>query len=77
MIMEKGGPDNYSKLVETLTSVKSVNKTDAVTLLSAFGSLERIIKASIEELSLCPGLGPQKAQRLYKVLQESFKRSTE
>ena len=67
-------PDPYSKLIDALTSVKSVNKTDAVTLLTTFGSLENIVKASIEDLTLCPGFGPQKAQRLHKVLHQTFKR---
>ena len=74
LIMEKSNPDPHSKLIDALTSVKSVNKTDAVTLLSTFGSLENIVKASIEDLTLCPGFGPQKAQRLHKVLHQTFKR---
>ena len=76
LIMEKNNPDPHSKLVEALTSVKSVNKTDAATLISAFGSLENVVKVSIEDLSMCPGFGPQKAQRLYKVLHENFMRGT-
>ena len=74
LIMEKSNPDPHSKLIDALTSVKSVNKTDAVTLLSTFGSLENIVKASMEDLTLCPGFGPQKAQRLHKVLHQTFKR---
>ncbi|TRY72393.1 hypothetical protein TCAL_08443 [Tigriopus californicus] len=74
LIMEKNNPDTYSKIVEALTSVKSVNKSDAATLLNAFGTLENMTRASIEDLSLCPGFGPQKAQRLHKVLNESFRR---
>ena len=74
MIMEKSNPDPHAKLVDALTTVKSVNKTDAITLISVFGSLENIAKASIEDLTLCPGFGPQKAQRLHKVLHQSFKR---
>ncbi len=73
-IMEKSNADPYAKLVDALTSVKSVNKTDAATLLSAFGTFENVINASVEELSMCPGFGPQKAQRLHKVLQESFRK---
>ncbi|XP_016398383.1 DNA excision repair protein ERCC-1-like, partial [Sinocyclocheilus rhinocerous] len=62
---------NYrSQVTDCLTTVKSVNKTDAMTLLSTFSSLEGIIKASKEELVLCPGLGPQKARRLYDVLHQ-------
>lgn len=73
MIMEKSNPDPYSKIMDALTSIKSINKTDAGTLISVFGSLHGIVEASIEELTLCPGFGPQKAQRLYKALHESFK----
>ena len=54
--------------------MRSVNKTDAMTLLSTFGTFEDIIKAPIGSLALCPGLGPQKAQRLYKTLHEPFLR---
>lgn len=43
-------------------------------LLSTFGSLEKIVEASEEELSFCPGLGPQKASRLHKVLHQAFKK---
>lgn len=60
------------QLVSALTSVRSVNKTDAAMLLNNFGSLEKIIKASNHELCLCPGLGQQKATRLYNVLHEPF-----
>lgn len=74
MIMEKANPDPHSKLVDALTSVKSVNKTDAATLISVFGSLEGIVNASIEDLTLCQGFGPHKAQRLHKVLHQTFKR---
>lgn len=74
MIMEKANPDPHSKLVDALTSVKSANKTDAATLISVFGSLEGIVNASIEDLTLCQGFGPHKAQRLHKVLHQTFKR---
>ncbi|XP_061648792.1 DNA excision repair protein ERCC-1 isoform X1 [Phyllopteryx taeniolatus] len=89
---------NYlSKVTDCLTTVKSINKTDAVTLLSTFSvsasqpfaaaiemftflmislqSLEGIISASKEDLVLCPGLGPQKARRLYDVLHKPFLKS--
>ena len=33
LIMEKSNPDPHSKMVDALTTVKSVNKTDAVTLM--------------------------------------------
>ncbi|XP_064359149.1 DNA excision repair protein ERCC-1 [Dromaius novaehollandiae] len=61
-----------SRMTDCLTSVKSVNKTDTASLLAAFGSLAAIAGASREDLSLCPGIGPQKAKRLFDVLHEPF-----
>lgn len=72
MIMEKSEHDYMSKLTDCLTSVKSVNKTDCVNLISSFKSLEAIMNSSRESLSFCPGLGPRKAQRLYEVFHEPF-----
>ncbi|CAL4145630.1 unnamed protein product, partial [Meganyctiphanes norvegica] len=74
LIMEKQESNPYSMLIDALTSIKSVNRTDAMTLLSNFGSLEKIIGATQEELSVCPGLGPQKAQRLYTVLHQQVQK---
>ncbi|XP_049804002.1 DNA excision repair protein ERCC-1 isoform X2 [Schistocerca nitens] len=74
MIMEKQDRDPYQQISNALTSVRSVNRTDAATLLSTFGSLGKIIKASQDSLTLCPGLGPQKASRLYKVLHQPFQK---
>ena len=74
MIMEKAGSEPHGKVVEALTSVKSVNKTDASTLLGTFHTVKTIVETSEEGLAFCPGFGPQKAQKLYKVLHEPFKR---
>jgi DNA excision repair protein ERCC-1 len=75
LIMEKGGTEPHEKLIEALTSVKSVNKTDAVTLLGTFRTMEAIVRASPEDLALCPGFGPNKAKKLHKVLHERFLRA--
>ncbi|NWR00177.1 ERCC1 protein, partial [Paradoxornis webbianus] len=45
------------KGTQSVTSVKSVNKTDALSLLGTFGSLAAVAGASREDLSLCPGVG--------------------
>ncbi|XP_076031722.1 DNA excision repair protein Ercc1 [Oratosquilla oratoria] len=74
LIMEKQDSTPYSMLIDSLTSIKSINRTDAMTLLSNFGSLEKIVAASQDQLALCPGLGPQKASRLYRVLHQDFKK---
>ncbi|MBN3298271.1 ERCC1 protein, partial [Amia calva] len=75
LLKEHVEQDFLSKVTDCLTTVKSVNKTDALTLLSTFSSLEGIINASKEDLTVCPGLGPQKARRLYEVLHQPFLKS--
>ncbi|PSN50432.1 DNA excision repair protein ERCC-1 [Blattella germanica] len=74
MIMESQKCGPYLKLVNALTSVRSVNKTDATSLLRTFGSFEKIVRAPSETLGLCPGFGLQKAARLHNVLHQSFLR---
>ncbi|XP_073832518.1 DNA excision repair protein Ercc1 isoform X2 [Musca autumnalis] len=71
-IMERVDANPHQKLVSALTNIKPVNKTDATTLLQNFGSLEKIINASEDRLSQVTGLGPRKAKKLYKTLQEPF-----
>ncbi|KAM3607246.1 uncharacterized protein V6R79_004090 [Siganus canaliculatus] len=75
LLKEQVEKDYLSKVTDCLTTVKSINKTDAITLLSTFSSVEGIISASKEDLILCPGLGPQKARRLYDVLHKPFLKS--
>lgn len=60
------------QIINALSSVKPVNKTDAMTLVKTFGTLENIIKASERRLSECPGFGATKAKKLYKALHEPF-----
>lgn len=75
LLKEHVEKDYLSKVTDCLTTIKSVNKTDTITLLSTFSSVEGIINASKEDLVLCPGLGPQKAKRLYNVLHQPFLKS--
>ncbi|XP_014203761.1 DNA excision repair protein ERCC-1 [Copidosoma floridanum] len=74
MIMEKSDSAPLQKLSNALTSVRSVNKTDATNFLTTFKTLEGIINAPVGSLALCHGVGHHKAQRLYKTLHEPFLR---
>ncbi|XP_055371183.1 DNA excision repair protein ERCC-1 [Condylostylus longicornis] len=74
MIMERIDSNPHQKLTSALTNIKPINKTDAITLLQNFGSLENIILASEDRLSLVTGLGPRKAKKLHKTLNEPFLR---
>lgn len=73
-IMERSDTAPYQKLANALTTIRSVNKTDATTLLSTFGTLSELIKAKANTLALCPGIGLQKAERIHKTLHEPFLR---
>ncbi|MEJ1286290.1 excision repair cross-complementing rodent repair deficiency complementation group 1 [Cricetulus griseus] len=54
--------------------LQSLGKSFAlrVLLVQVDVSLEQLLTASREDLALCPGLGPQKARRLFDVLHEPF-----
>ncbi|NWT25112.1 ERCC1 protein, partial [Cardinalis cardinalis] len=62
LLKERVEQDFLSRVTDCLTSVKSVNRTDALSLLGTFGSLAAVVGASREDLSLCPGVGPQKVR---------------
>ena len=61
--------------MSALTTVRIVNKTDAMTLMSTFETFADIVKAPAASLALCPGFGSNKAQKLHKVLHEPFLRT--
>eukprot|EP00052_Salpingoeca_macrocollata_P022285 m.193289 g.193289 ORF g.193289 m.193289 type:complete len:126 (-) comp21761_c0_seq2:32-409(-) len=71
-LQERKVDDYLTQVTNALTTVRSVNKADAVTLLSTFGSLRGVIEATSDELRLCPGLGDTKVDRLHAVLTEPF-----
>eukprot|EP00978_Attheya_sp_CCMP212_P002957 scaffold6068_cov65-Attheya_sp.AAC.1 len=60
------------QVADVLGSIRSVNKTDAAQLLSQFSSLRAVMAASMDELSLCPGMGEKKVRRLYDALHKPF-----
>jgi DNA excision repair protein ERCC-1 len=71
-IMEKTDQNFMAKMTDCLTNIKSVNKTDVATLISTFGSMKNVAEASQEDLSFCPGFGPQKAKRVHDLFKEPF-----
>ena len=73
ILMERG--DLISPVSDCLTTVKKINKTDAATLTNIYESLDKIITSSKDELTMVPGLGEQKAERLYTLFNEPFMKS--
>ncbi|MCJ1456454.1 ssDNA endonuclease and repair protein rad10 [Mycoblastus sanguinarius] len=65
---------SYSeKLVEFITVPRSINKTDAVSLVSAFGSLRAAVNARPEEIGEITGWGEKKVQRWCGTVRENFR----
>jgi DNA excision repair protein ERCC-1 len=46
--------------VEFITVPRSINKTDAVSLVSAFGSVRAVVNARPEEVAVVSGWGRRK-----------------
>lgn len=72
LIKEKIEAEFLPKANDVLTAIRSVNKTDVVTLLSTFGTVRGLMNASMEELSLCPGVGAKKVRHLLETFNEPF-----
>ncbi|KAK8196752.1 ssDNA endonuclease and repair protein rad10 [Zalaria obscura] len=65
---------SYSdKLVEFVTVPRSINKTDAVGLVSNFGSIRTAVNARPEEIALVAGWGEKKVIRWCQTVREPFR----
>ena len=73
-IQTGNNPDGafIQNFTEFLCSIKSINKTDASTLRQTFGSLKSISEASKSELSVVPGFGPLKVNRVFDIFRTPF-----
>lgn len=60
-------------LTEFVTTPRNINKTDAASLISNFGTLRAAINAEPEELALIPGWGEKKVKSWYTTLREPFR----
>mmetsp|Transcript_21246 Transcript_21246/g.41672 ORF Transcript_21246/g.41672 Transcript_21246/m.41672 type:complete len:217 (+) Transcript_21246:310-960(+) len=71
-IQERIDAGYLPKLEDALTVIRSVNRTDVKVLSSNFGPLRNIMCSSMEELSLCQGIGDKKLRRLYATFNDPF-----
>lgn len=71
-IQQKEETEFTPRMAAVLTQVRSVNKSDVVTLLDMCGSLAGICAASEQRLQLCPGVGDKKVKRLRAALHQPF-----
>ncbi|KAI9339120.1 restriction endonuclease type II-like protein [Pilaira anomala] len=72
LIRERVQDEYLAKMTDCLTQIKSLNKTDVLTLLSTFGSLKQIAEANSDQLAMCPGFGDQKVKRLQSAWKQPF-----
>ncbi|OAX80063.1 hypothetical protein ACJ72_05612 [Emergomyces africanus] len=59
-------------LVEFITAPRSINKSDAASLISTFGSLQAAINAQPEQISAVPGWGERKVQQWHDAVRDDF-----
>lgn len=65
---------SYSdSLVEFVTTPRSINKSDAASLISTFGSLQAAVNARPEQISQVPGWGEKKVQQWSNAVKEDFR----
>ncbi|KAL1977991.1 hypothetical protein VTN31DRAFT_850 [Thermomyces dupontii] len=60
-------------LVDFVTTPRSINKSDATSLISTFGSLRAAINAQPEEISAVPGWGEKKVRQWCGAVREDFR----
>ncbi|XP_050509694.1 DNA excision repair protein ERCC-1 [Diabrotica virgifera virgifera] len=71
-IKEKGESSPYLRLIQVLTTIRTVNKSDAMALIDKFKTLDGILQASELQLAEIPGFGLRKASKLYTTLHSKF-----
>ena len=65
---------SYSdRMVDFITTPRSVNKTDAVSLVSQFGSIRTAVNARHEDISSIAGWGEKKVERWCASVREPFR----
>lgn len=74
VLREKTEQDYVSQVENALTSIPSINKTDAMQLISNFKTFHALVNADKKELSKCPGIGPTKVLRFKEAFQMPFRK---
>lgn len=71
-IREKGESSPYLRLTQALTTIKPINRSDAMALIDKFKTFEGILQASEHQIADIPGFGERKAKKLYNTLHIKF-----
>lgn len=65
-IQERVEEGYLPRAVEVLTTIRSINRRDVITLISRFQSLAGIMAASLADLQTCAGIAEKKARHLHE-----------
>ncbi|XP_023026487.2 DNA excision repair protein Ercc1 [Leptinotarsa decemlineata] len=71
-IKEKSESSPHLRLIQALTSIKPINKSDAMALIDKYKTLKGILQASEFQIAEMPGFGTRKAKKLYSTLHTKF-----
>ena len=63
-------------LTEFVTTPRSINKTDAASLISNFGSVQMAVNAQAEQIAMVPGWGEKKVTAWCSTVREPFRTRT-
>lgn len=70
-------PQSYKdSLVDFSTVPRTINKSDAASLISTFGSLQNAVNAQPEQISAVPGWGERKVRQWCNAVREDFRIET-
>ncbi|KAF8821147.1 Dna repair protein rad10 subfamily protein [Cardiosporidium cionae] len=72
LIQSKLETQHSARVLDVLTAIPSVNRTDAVTLGKTFQTMEGIISADTKILQKCVGIGEKKAKQIIQTFNEPF-----
>eukprot|EP00835_Amoeboradix_gromovi_P000128 NODE_4_length_55019_cov_0.425091.p30 type:complete len:197 gc:universal NODE_4_length_55019_cov_0.425091:17772-17182(-) len=67
-LLSRKNNEYLMQVQNSLTAIKGVNKSDALTLITKFKSIKQFSKATKEELADCPGIADTKISRILNVL---------
>ncbi|KAF2484316.1 restriction endonuclease type II-like protein [Neohortaea acidophila] len=72
-IRQHQSPAYSDRMVDFVTTPRSINKTDAVSLVSQFGTLRTAVNARHEDVAGIAGWGEKKVERWCKAVREPFR----
>jgi DNA excision repair protein ERCC-1 len=71
-IEHKPNDSDFSIVMDALTEIKSISKTNVKTLMAEYGTVRHVFEAKMDELSLCHGIGDKKVLALHQAFNEPF-----